>query len=145
MEIRKAETKDLRNLRKLFKNFFTVHAIFTKEDKEILKYLKRLNGEYIVAVDNGKIVGGMAIEYKEYGHKLALFKHIASKKADKEIIKELIKKAEEICGAKKIEIHIAEGEKIPYDFFESLGYGVEGKLKSHYRPNETCYILGKVI
>lgn len=145
VEIKKAEKEDIKQLVGIYKEFFPVHAIFTKSDEEILEYLENFKGDILVAVQDGNIVGGLAIARKEYGHTIANFKHIAAKNQDKEVIKALVKKAEELANAAKIELHIAEGEKIPYTFFEELGYEVEGKLKSHYRPDETCYVLGKVL
>jgi len=122
-----------------------VHVIYTKSENEVMNYLKGFEGDIIVASEGSDIVGGLLIARKKYGHVVASFKHIAAKNADKEIIKSLVKKAEELSNAAKIELHIAEGEKIPYKFFKKLGYKVEGKLRSHYRADEKCYILGKVV
>lgn len=143
IEIKKAEKEELKQLVGIYKEYFPVHVIFTKSDEEILSYLENFKGDILVAVKGSKIVGGLAISRKHYGHTVASFKHIASQ--SKKVVKELVKKAEELANAGKIEISIAEGEKISYNFFKRLGYKVEGKLSSHYRPNEMCYILGKVI
>lgn len=143
MKIKKPDTNELKQLIKIYKEFFPVHVIFTKSEDEILNYLETLPGDIFVAVED-EVVGGIVIEWKEYGHILAHFKHIAAK--NNEIIKELVKEAEKTGKAAKIEMHIAEGEKVPHTFFiEELGYELEGQLKSHYRPDETCYIIGKVI
>ncbi|MBW2974766.1 hypothetical protein KY366_03535 [Candidatus Woesearchaeota archaeon] len=143
MEIKKAEKEELKRLIPVYKEFFPVHAIFTRSDEEVLDYLENLKGDILIAVEDNSVVGGLVIARKKYGHTVANFKHIAAKDGDKETIKELVKKAEELSDAAKIELNIADGEKIPYSFFEGLGYETEGKLKSHYRQGETCYILGK--
>jgi len=70
---------------------------------------------------------------------------IAAKTPVRKIMAELIKAAEEEVGKGKIEIKIAESEKVGPSFFKKLGYKVEGKLNSHYRQGELCYILGRVI
>ena len=146
MEIKKPDTEELKQLVKIYKEFFPVHAIFTKSEEDVLNYLETfLEGDIFVAVKDNEVVGGLVIAWKEYGHTVAYLKHIAAKNADKEVIKELVQEAEKTGKSGKIEIHIAEGEKIPCNFYEELGYEVEGKLKSHYRKDETCYILGKVI
>ena len=148
MEIRKANDEDLKQLLVVYKQFFPVHVIFTRSDDEVLSYLRNFKGDILVAFDNNRVVGGVAIEKKQFGHVLAELKHIASlgkKKFVKNTIIELIKKAEQHSGAAKVEFHIADGETIKFSFFKQLGYKVEAKLASHYRPNETCYILGKVI
>jgi RimJ/RimL family protein N-acetyltransferase len=145
MELKKANNEELKELVPIFKEFFPVHAIFTKSDEEIMQYLSDFKGDILIAHKDSKVIGGIAIERKHYGHVLALFKHIASKGGSKKIVKEMVQEAEKIANAGKIEIHIAEGEKIAHGFFKRSGYKLEGKLRAHYRPNEICYILGKVI
>ncbi|MBW2981820.1 GNAT family N-acetyltransferase [Candidatus Woesearchaeota archaeon] len=145
MEIRKATQEDFEELISLLKEAFPVHVVFTRSDKEILEYLENFEGEGLLAVEDDKIIGGLGISRKQYGHIVAFFKHIFAKDNDKEVIKALVKEAEKIADAAKIELHIAEGEKIDHTFYEELGYEVEGKLKSHYRQGEICYILGKEV
>lgn len=145
MKIKKADTNELRGLIPVLKEFFPVHVIFTKSEAEIFNYLETFEGDVLVAIEEDEVVGGLAISRKQYGHIVAGFKHIVAKGEDKEVIKALVKEAEKEANAGKIELRIADGEKIPYTFFEELGYEVEGKLKSHYRPDETCYVLGKVV
>ena len=50
-----------------------------------------------------------------------------------------------VVGPGPIEVHAAEGELNISKFYENLGYKLEGKLKSHYRKGETCFVLGKEI
>ena len=148
MEIRKANDEDLKQLMIVYKQFFPVHVIFTRSDDDVLSYLRNFKGEILVAFDNNRVVGGIAIEKKQFGHVLAELKHIAAigkKKFVKNTVTELIKKAEQSSNAAKVEFHIADGETLKYSFFKKLGYKVEAKLASHYRPNEMCCILGKVI
>ena len=145
MEIKKADSEDMKKLVPVLKEFFPVHAVFTKSDEEVFNYLKTFSGDIFVAVEKDEVLGGLALSWRTYGHKVAFFKHIAAKNEDKEVIKKLVEEAEKLTDAGKIEMHIAEGEKIPPIFFvEELGYELEGELKSHYRPGESCYIVGKV-
>lgn len=148
MNIRKATKKDFEQMKELYKEAFSVHLIFTKEDSVIMDYLNNFDGEFIVAVEGSRIIGALGISAKNYdGHKLIRLKHIAVAEEyhRKGIGSELIKEAEKIAGKGKIEIHVAESEKTAINFYEKNGYEVEGRLKSHYRKGETCYILGKAI
>jgi N-acetylglutamate synthase-like GNAT family acetyltransferase len=145
MNIRHARPEEINKAIPLLKEFFPVHNIFTRNDFIIVKYLSKFLRDILVAEENGEIVGFLAIQRQGQDHVVACFKHIAAKNEDKEIIKALVKEAEKQCKAAKIELNVADGEKIPYTFFEELGYELEGKLKSHYRPGETCYVVGKVL
>ena len=147
MEIRKASKEELKDLVSLYKKAFEIHGIFQKPEDEVLKYLENADGEFIVAVEDGKIVGGLLIVTRETykGHKIIRFKHVAvaEEYRHKGVGSALIKKAEEIAGKGKIELHVVEGDKV--EFYKKNGYEIEGELKSHYRPGETCFVLGKVI
>ena len=148
MNIRKYQEGDLMQLMKIYKEFFPVHAVFTKSDEEIMQHLEKMKekGEFLVAEDNGKVLGGLVIVKKNFdGHILAKLKRIAAKSPVRKIIAALIQEAEKEIGKGKIEIKIAASEKVKPSFFKKLGYKIEGKLSSHYRPDETCYILGKVL
>ena len=92
------------------------------------------------------MLGGLVIVKKNFdGHILAKLKRIAAKSPVRKVMAELIKAAEQEIGKGKIEIKIAESEKVKPSFFKKLGYKVEGKLSSHYRPGEKCYVLGKEV
>jgi len=149
MKIRKASTEELKELAKLYKEAFPVHNIFQRTEKEVFNYLETLSGEILVAVEGKKILGGLALVYElsTPEHKRARLKHIAVAKdaQRKGIGSKLLKEAEKLVEKGKIEIHASENEKEALEFYKKNGYEVEGELKSHYRPNETCYILGKVI
>ena len=152
MNIRKIEKSELRNLIPLFKEVFTKHNVFQKQpEKQILRYMENVRGDWIVAEEDGQIVGALVVvvELKTDEHRRVRFKHIAVAKEHqrKGIGTALLKKAEEIAEKGKIEIHVAEGVSDPetVDFYKKNGYEVEGELKSHYRPGEKCTILGKVI
>ncbi|MBW2965817.1 hypothetical protein KY342_01795 [Candidatus Woesearchaeota archaeon] len=148
MQIRKLEQGDLMKLIPIYKKFFPVHAVFTKSDEEIMQHLEKMKekGEFLVADDNGKVMGGLVLVKKNIGgHVLASLKRIAAKAPMRKIMAELIQESEKEVGKGKIEIKIAESEKVGPSFFKKLGYKVEGKLSSHYRPGELCYILGKEV
>ena len=146
MNIRKIT--ELQELISLYKEVFDVHNIFTKEDSVILDYLENFKGKFIAAFDENKLVGALAISVIKYdNHQLIRFKHIAVAEGfqGKGIGSALLAEAESIAGKGKVEIHVGESEKRAVEFYEKNGYAKEGALKYHYRPDEICYIMGKVI
>jgi len=148
MQIRKYQEGDFEKLIPIYKEFFPVHAVFTKSDEEITKHLEimKQKGEFLIAEDNGKIKGALVIVKSNInGHIRAKLKRIAAKTPVRKVFTALIQEAEKEVEKGKVEIKIAESEKIKPPFFKKLGYKVEGKLSSHYRPGEVCYVLGKVL
>lgn len=148
MNIRKYQEGDFMKLIPIYKKFFPVHAVFTKSDEEIMKHLEKMKekGEFLIAEDEGKIKGGLMIEKHEIdGHIRAELKRIAAKPPIRKIMADLIWAAEKEIVKGKIEIKVAESEKVGVAFYKKLGYKVEGKLRSHYRSGELCYVLGKEI
>jgi len=148
MQIRKLQEGDFEKLVPIYKEFFPVHAVFTKSDEEIMQHLKKMKekGEFLIAEDEGKVKGALVITKRTIdSHTTAKLKRIAAKSPVRKVMAELIKAAEEEVGEGKIEIMIAASEKVKPSFFRKLGYKVEGKLSSHYRLGEICYILGKEV
>jgi len=148
MNIRKLQEGDFKKLVPIYRKFFPVHAVFTKTDEEIIQHLEKMKekGEFLVADDEGKVKGSLVIVKRTIdSHTTAELKRIAAKTPVRKVMAELIKAAEQEIGKGKIEIKIAESEKVKPSFFKKLGYKVEGKLASHYRPGEKCYILGKEV
>ncbi|MBW2995943.1 GNAT family N-acetyltransferase [Candidatus Woesearchaeota archaeon] len=151
MKIDKPNTEELKQLVKIYKEVFEIHNIFQKPEDEVVSYLETVGveGELLVAVEDDRVAGGLLVTYEEQipGHTRARVKHLAVTKdfQSKGVGSELLKKADEIVGKGKIEIHVSENEKNALDFYKRNGYEVEGQLKSHYRPGEKCYILGKVL
>lgn len=151
VKIRKASKKDLKQLAAIYKTSFKVHNIFSKSIKEIIHYLDKLSKEaaILVAERDNKVVGGIVIELSPQTpkHTLATFKHIAvhAGHRGRDIGTMLIKSAEKEVGKGKVEIKVSENEKNAIRFYRKIGFKVEGKLKSHYRPRETCYVMGKVL
>lgn len=150
MEIRKIKTKEIEQLVPLYKHAFPVHNIFTKPDKDIVEYLKRLGAEFIVASEDGKIIAALAITRKENTylgktHTLASLKHLAVHESHrgKGLGSKMLSYAESSLGRAKVEIKVAC--PIKKKFYEKNGYLTEGKLRSHYRPGETCYVMGKIL
>lgn len=151
IEIKEAKEKDLTGLAHMYKQVFKLHNVFEKPEEEIEKYLKNLHDKFIVivAAHDEEIVGGcvVVVRVDTDKHKLSQVKHLAvlDEYQDKGVGTEMIKKAEEIIGRGKIEIHLAKAEDDTLEFYKKLDYEVEGKLKSHYRKGETCVFLGKVL
>jgi ribosomal protein S18 acetylase RimI-like enzyme len=147
MVIRKATKEDFKQLSVMYKEVFKVHNIFTKSIEEIEKYLEQFLGNLLVAEEDSKIVGGLAIVEKQYGDwKLFNFKHVGvlPEYQGKDIGSSLLKEAEKIAGTGKIEIRVSEVEGA-IGFYEKNSYEKEAELKSHYRKGETCFIMGKVL
>ena len=149
MKIKKIKKQDLGQLIAIWKEVFPTHNVFNKTEEEILKYLKKAKGKVLAAYENDKIVGGCVLfAYPQIEeHTLARIKHmgVAKEFQGKDTGSALLKKCEKLVKKGKIEIHVAENEKDALEFYEKNGYEKEGELKSHYRPNEACYVLGKVI
>ena len=148
MQIRKLQEGDFKKLVPIYRKFFPVHAVFTKTDEEIIQHLEKMKekGEFLIADDEGKVKGALVVVKRTIdSHTTAELKRIAAKTPVRKVMAELIKAAEQEIGKGKIEIKIAESEKVKPSFFKKLGYKVEGKLTSHYRPGEKCYILGKEV
>lgn len=146
ISIQKAKKQDIIEISDILYNFFPVHNIFKSKSKS-KKFIKEKIKEFLIAKKDKEIVGTIRIVRRKQikNHYLIEFKHIASKGKDKEVLKILVNKAEEIAKPGKIEIHIADSEIPDKGFFQQLGYNIEGKLKDHYRLKETCYVLGKSI
>jgi ribosomal protein S18 acetylase RimI-like enzyme len=150
MKIKKIKKQDMGQLIKIWKEAFPVHNIFNKSDEEIKKYLRKSKGKVIAAYENGDVAGGCLLVVCQYAeHALARIKHVAVAKEHqgKDIGTALLRKCEKIVGKGKIEMHVAKsisGEDI-LEFYKKNGYELEGELKSHYRPGEICYVVGKVI
>ena len=148
MNIRKLQEGDFKKLIPIYKKFFPVHAVFTKSDEEIMQHLEKMKqrGEFLVAEEDGKIKGALVIVKRTIdSHTTAELKRIAAKTPIRKVMAALIQEAEKEIEKGKIEIMIAETEKVKPSFFKKLGYKVEGKLRSHYRAGEMCYILGKEV
>ncbi len=151
MKIKKIKKQDLGQLIAIWKEVFSLHNVFNKTDEEILKYLKKSKGKILAAYEDGKVVGGclLVVNAQTPEHNLARIKHVAVAKEfqGKDIGSALLKKCERIVKKGKIEIHVANavvGCDVT-EFYRKNGYEQEGVLKSHYRPDEACYVLGKVV
>ena len=151
IEIRKARNEELKGLIPIYKKGFAKHGIFSKPDKEILHYMEKAEGDFIIAISKteNKVLGGLLIvkNMPDTGHTLARFKHIviAEEFQGQGIGKSLIKYSEREIGNGKIEIHVSDNEKYALEFYKHMGYRIEGELPDHYRLGETCFILGKTL
>ena len=147
--IRKAKEEDLKELAKVYKEVFKAHNIFEKPEAEVEEYLKKFLGSLLVAEEDGKVVGGIAVAEKKQNPEWSLFsfKHIAVAPAyqDRDIGTALLKEAEKVAGKGKAEINVGEREGGALRFYEKNGYQKEGILKSHYRKGESCFVMGKVL
>jgi len=151
MVTRNGTEGDLPRLIPLLKSFFTTHNKFQKEEAEVLEYLKRrLVRSELHVCDNGEITACLFLVQRDQNiegtHKTWRLKHFAF--ADENAATELLGAAErrikELSETAKIEQSIAESEP-GLDFYRNHGFKQEGALESHFRLDETCYLLGKVI
>jgi len=149
MKIEKPNKQQIKELAKIYKDIFPLHNIFEKSEKEIVEYLEPLSNDILIAVEDNKVIGGLLVSIKKSNpkHIRARFRHIAVAKGyrDKGIGSALLKAAEEKVAKGKVEIKVSESEADAIEFYKKNGYELEGELKAHYRPNELCYILGKVL
>ncbi|MBW3012953.1 GNAT family N-acetyltransferase [Candidatus Woesearchaeota archaeon] len=167
IEIRLLKNEDeLKQLIPVFKKAFAKHNMFEQSKEKVFEYLKKAkkeiaqdDGDVIVAVDNGKIIGGLLLVKREKGedkHSVWRFRHFAvlEKYHGKDIRTGLIQYAESQLKEKikqgtiktaKIELHIAENEKETPEYFKKKSYKLEGTLANHYRWGENCYVMGKSI
>jgi len=146
VEIKIAEKNELKELVGLYK-VFEEHNIFRKSEEEVLKYLENVKGEFLIAKEEGKVIGALLITKKQETdeHVLIRFKHIAVAENYRKrgIGSELLDVAEKRVAPGKVEIHVVESESL--EFYKKKGYVIEGELKSHYRRGEMCFIVGKVL
>jgi hypothetical protein len=150
MVIRIGNENDIGSLIILYKEFFSLHNVFQRDDYEIEKYLIELmtQNELIVYDDNGEIKSAMFLD--NFGqdlkgnHKLWKFKHFAfnDEDAGSELLNYAENKIIELSITSKIELTISKNEKHIL-FYEFRKYKKEGTLKNHYRWGEDCLILGK--
>lgn len=156
---------DLRGLVSIYKKSFKKHNIFQKSAFRVEEYLldkhrrnHKFGGGFIVAKKDRNTIGGILLTWKEsdikgkhsrwkFNHlvvdklfsRLGIGKKLLDAATDK--IKNLIK--EKRFRTAKIEINVAQKQSL--EFYKKSGFGLEGKLKNHYRLNETSHVLGKVI
>jgi len=149
VQIRIAKREDIRHLVPIYKASYTEHNIFMKSEEEVRNFLENLQGTFIIAEQDNKIVAGLCIRRSitAANHVLAKFVHFA---VDKEyrrmgIGTSIFRAAEKAIGKGKIELFVSEKSQEFMEFYKSLGYEIEGKLKNHFRPSEFCYILGKTL
>ena len=120
-----------------------------KSEEEVRNYLENLRGTFIIAEEDSRIVGGLCIQKSitAANHVLAKFVHFAVDKGHRRmgIGTAIFGAAERAIGKGKIELFVSEKSQEFLEFYKSLGYEMEGKLKNHFRPNEFCYILGKTL
>jgi ribosomal protein S18 acetylase RimI-like enzyme len=159
--------EELSDLVKVYKETFSEHNRFQKQDEAILGYIIESHGHrqqhyggYIVAMLKGKAIGGLLVKQvgqdQEGKHTIWKYNHLGvSKKhsrggigralvrAADQRIKELISEGK--INTAKVELGVSENEADALGFYVKCGFEIEGKLKDHYRHNELVYILGKSI
>ena len=147
--IRIAKPEEIRHLVPIYKASYTEHNVFMKSDEEVRNYIENLHGTFIIAEEDSRIVGGLCIQKSitASNHILAKFVHFAVDKEHrrKGIGTAIFRAAEKAIGKGKIELFVSEKSQEFLEFYKSLGYEIEGKLKNHFRPNEFCYILGRTL
>ncbi len=148
--IRDVSEADYISLVELYKNFFSKHNIFQKNNEEIISYLKEQaeKDQLLVYEEESKIKGAMYLvktkETADGSHKVWKFRHFAFENEDiaKKLLNEGEKRIKEQSQTSKIELTIAESEP-GIEFYKKNGYEQEGALKNHYRWGEICFVLGK--
>ena len=147
--IREARSNELRDLAAVYRQEYNPHNIFQQPERDVLEYLTNLEVAYLVCVEGNEIIGGVAIVEKKRtaNYSVFRFKHFAVLRAyHKSGIPEmLLRQAEKWVKKGKVEIHVSETETPDIEFYMSEGYAIEGELSDHYRQQEKCYVLGKMI
>lgn len=154
MEITKSIKEELKELVPIYKSAFKVHNIFTKNNSEILKYLEgqAKQNVFLIAKDE-KILGGLLLKKIRTvkTHSLWKINHLAVSVDARDngvgvaLMKEAEKRVKTESETAKIEIYVAYNEKVTLPFYKKLGFIEEGELMSHYRYNESVFVLGKEV
>jgi len=150
MIIRLVKEADYEKLVHLFRSFFKTHNIFQQPAAKILQYLREqaVENPLLVYEDKGALQGALFLvkigENKEGTHKIWKFRHFAflTETIAAQLLDDAEKHVQKSSRTGKIELTIAETEP-GKAFYLKHGYVQEGALKDHYRPGETCYVLGK--
>jgi ribosomal protein S18 acetylase RimI-like enzyme len=149
VEIREAKQSELRDLAAVYRDEYSSHNIFHQEEDEVLDYLRNQDVTYLVCVQAGAVIGGVAIVEKKQTqrHSLFRFKHFAVRSAFHKtgVPEALLKEAEKAARKGKVEIHVSATETPDIEFYMANGYAIEGELSNHYRMGEKCYILAKTL
>ena len=161
VELRKYKDADVPQFVMLCKTSFPAHNIFYGSLADVKTYLKGRDtqsagyGGVYFAYEKGKLVGGALLRLEDHDkagkHCRFKYNHLVAinDKVKKEILQELSAKIHDLikqgkCKSAKVEVGLAENEK-DLSFYLQNGSVQEGKLKSHYRRNETVFILGMEI
>ncbi|MBI2134382.1 GNAT family N-acetyltransferase [Candidatus Woesearchaeota archaeon] len=151
MKFRKAALKDAKGIANVLKESYNIKDL--KEGLEIFKFEREKHNNYIVAVDNEKIVG--IITWLVHGlpkHQLAELDRIAvlpeymGKGVAKGLFDELIREAMEFYKKKKSKLRklyllTHEDNKRAHKFYEKLGFEHEVTLKEHYYKDRHEYVF----
>jgi ribosomal protein S18 acetylase RimI-like enzyme len=141
--VREAKPADFNELINVYRREFGSGHILHTEDADSLA---KSGVRYLVCVENGTVIGGMAMTKTIHAnHSLAKFMHFAVLKDYKEARDTLLVEAEKNVGKGKIEIYVSERETPDIEFYMQHGYSIEGELTNHYSMSETCFVLGKTI
>ena len=153
MKFRKATKKDAKGIAKVLKESYNIKDL--KEGLEVFKFEMEKRHNYIVAVDNLKVVG--LVTWLVHGlpkHQLAELDRIAvlpeymGKGVAKGLFDELIKDATAFYKKKKSKLRklyllTHEDNKRAHKFYEKLGFEHEVTLKEHYYKDKHEYVFSR--
>ena len=151
MKYRKAALRDAKGIAKVLKESYNIKDL--KEGLEVFKFERKKHHNYIVAVDQGKIVG--LVTWLIHGlpkHQLAELDRIAvlpeymGKGVAKGLFDELIKEAVAFYKKKKSKLRklyllTHEDNQRAHKFYEKLGFEHEVTLKEHYYKDRHEYVF----
>lgn len=151
MKYRKATLKDAKGIAKVLKESYNIKDL--KEGLEVFKFEREKRHNYIVAVDNQKVVG--LVTWLVHGlpkHQLAELDRIAvlpdymGKGVANELFNALIKDSMAFYKKKKSKLRklyllTHEDNKRAHTFYEKLGFEHEVTLKEHYYKDRHEYVF----
>ncbi len=161
LELIRFKEKDVPQFVKLCQKAFPTHNVFYRTAQEVADYLRSKDeqnkefGGVFFAYEGGKLVGGALLRKEDFDpkgkHVRLKYNHLVAvnDKVKKKILEEFNQKVSKMIkegkiNTAKLELGLAENET-DIQFYLDNGFVKEGKLKSHYRFNETVYVLGMEI
>ena len=155
MKIRKATVKDANGIANVFVQSYNIRDL--KEGIEVFKNEIKKNHNYIVAQENGKIIG--IVTWLMHGlpkHQLAELDRIAvipeyrGRGVSRKLFDFMVKDASQFYKKNKSRLRKlyllthADNERAK-KFYEKLGFKHETTLKSHYYKNKDEYVYSMFI
>lgn len=150
MKIREAKSKDAKEIANVLVQSYNIKDL--KEGIEVFKNETKKNHHYIVAEENGKIIG--IVTWLMHGlpkHQLCELDRIAvlpeyrGKGVSKKLFKALVKDAKQFYRKNKSKLRklylLTHADNIrAHKFYKKLGFKHETTLKQHYYKNKDEYV-----